>query len=92
MRLLKLNTNGSFSSNRFSDGIPPYAILSHTWGTGEDDEVTFQDIRDGTGNNKTGFQKNYNFAAVKRKMTTYTTFGWTHVALNNVNPTDKALQ
>jgi len=57
MRLLKLNTDGSFSPTSFSDRVPPYAILSHTWGSGEDDEVTFQDIRDGTGNNKTGFQK-----------------------------------
>jgi Heterokaryon incompatibility protein (HET) len=57
MRLLKLNDDGSFSSKWFSESVPPYAILSHTWGTGEDDEVTFQDIKDGTGNDKPGFQK-----------------------------------
>jgi hypothetical protein len=58
MRLLKLNDNGSFSLIRFSeDEIPPYTILSHTWGGGEDDEVTFKDIIDGMGNDKRGFEK-----------------------------------
>jgi hypothetical protein len=58
MRLLKLNDDGSFSSKWFSeDKVPPYAILSHTWGTGEDDEVTFKDLKDGTSDNKPGFQK-----------------------------------
>jgi tetratricopeptide (TPR) repeat protein len=58
MRLLKLNDDGSFSLIRFSeDNIPPYAILSHTWGRGEDDEVTFKDITDGTGTDKRGFEK-----------------------------------
>lgn len=57
MRLLKLNTDGRFSLAWLSkDNIPPYAILSHTWGK-EDDEVTFKDIIDGTGDNKRGFQK-----------------------------------
>jgi hypothetical protein len=58
MRLLKLNEDGSFSLKRFPDDkAPPYAILSHTWGTGEDDEVTFKDLKYGTGDNKPGFQK-----------------------------------
>jgi hypothetical protein len=58
MRLLKLNDDCSFSLVLFSkDRIPPYAILSHTWGRGEDDEVTFKDLIDATGNNKKGFRK-----------------------------------
>jgi hypothetical protein len=58
MRLLKLNHDGHFSLVRFpKDKIPPYAILSHTWGRGEDDEVTFKDLISGTGDNKRGFQK-----------------------------------
>ena len=58
MRLLKLNDDESFSLIWFSkDKIPPYAILSHTWGRGEDDEVTFKDITDGTGTDKRGFEK-----------------------------------
>jgi hypothetical protein len=59
MRLLKLDHDGGYSLERFQkDKIPlRYAILSHTWGQGEDDEVTYKDIIDGTGNNKPGFKK-----------------------------------
>jgi hypothetical protein len=58
MRLLKLKDDCSFGPKWFSeDKVPPYAILSHTWGTGENDEVTFQDLTSGTVNNKPGFQK-----------------------------------
>ncbi|KAI1862489.1 hypothetical protein JX265_009203 [Neoarthrinium moseri] len=42
MRLLNTST---FELKEFNDGaVPPYAILSHTW---EDEEVTFQDIKEG---------------------------------------------
>jgi len=34
--------------------IPCYAILSHRW---EREEVTFQEIRDGNGKDKQGYQK-----------------------------------
>jgi hypothetical protein len=34
--------------------IPPYAILSHTWGEGE---VSFQDLRTGEAPKKAGYQK-----------------------------------
>jgi hypothetical protein len=59
MRLLKLNDDGRYSLQWFQkDKIPlRYAILSHTWGQGEDDEVTYKDIMNGTGNNKPGFKK-----------------------------------
>jgi hypothetical protein len=57
MRLLKLDDDGCFSLRWFpKDKVPPYAILSHTWG-GEDDEVTFKDLVNGTAENKRGFQK-----------------------------------
>ncbi|KAF1810813.1 HET-domain-containing protein [Eremomyces bilateralis CBS 781.70] len=56
MRLLKLNGNGGFILETFGTTIPPYAILSHTWGSNSD-EVTFKDVVDGTGNNKAGYQK-----------------------------------
>ena len=57
MRLLKLD-DGRFSLEWFpKDKIPPYAILSHTWGRGENDEVTFKDLIDGTADNKRGFKK-----------------------------------
>jgi hypothetical protein len=59
MRLLKLDDDGRYSLEQFQkDKIPlRYAILSHTWGQGKDDEVTYKDIIDGTGNNKPGFKK-----------------------------------
>ena len=36
--------------------IPPYAILSHTWGKSEE-EVTFKDIEKGRGKDKVGYKK-----------------------------------
>jgi hypothetical protein len=58
MRLLKFNDDGGFSLVSFAkDKLPPYAILSHTWERGDDDEVTFKDLIDGTGDEKKGFQK-----------------------------------
>ena len=57
MRLLEFNSDGRFSLTQFpKDKIPPYAILSHTWGE-EGDEVTFKDIIKGTGDHKKGFRK-----------------------------------
>ncbi|KAF1811768.1 HET-domain-containing protein [Eremomyces bilateralis CBS 781.70] len=56
MRLLKLNGNGGFILETFGTTTPPYAILSHTWGS-DSDEVTFKDVVDGTGKNKAGYQK-----------------------------------
>ena len=40
----------------FYGDAPPYAILSHTWGR-EDEEATFQDLKDGTGMDKPGYRK-----------------------------------
>ncbi|KAF7513224.1 hypothetical protein GJ744_010620 [Endocarpon pusillum] len=37
------------------DKIPPYAILSHVWEDGQ--EVTFTDVSDGIGKDKTGYSK-----------------------------------
>jgi hypothetical protein len=42
MRLLQ-SSGHDFTLVEFVDRIPPYAILSHTWGADED-EVTFKDI------------------------------------------------
>lgn len=38
------------------DKVPPYAILSHTWGA-DVEEVTLKDLKDGTGKDKAGWQK-----------------------------------
>jgi tetratricopeptide (TPR) repeat protein len=57
MRLLKLEDDGSltFTKDLASD-IPPYAILSHTWGDDEE-ELTFRDIKKGRGKDKDGWAK-----------------------------------
>ena len=54
MRLLHYNNDGDFSLTEFFCNIPPYAILSHTWGL---EEVTFRDMTEGNGPSKTGFDK-----------------------------------
>lgn len=48
MRLLSLGSDGQLRlTKELVEGIPPYAILSHTWGADED-EVTFQDMENGS--------------------------------------------
>jgi Heterokaryon incompatibility protein (HET) len=57
MRLLKLDSRGELSlTEDLPDKIPPYAILSHTWGA-DHDEVTFDDLRNGLGKIKAGYTK-----------------------------------
>ena len=55
MRLLKLDGADELSFVEFSRvDIPPYAILSHTWGS---EEVIFKDIANKTGKGKAGHDK-----------------------------------
>ncbi|KAM0169111.1 hypothetical protein ACHAPF_010297 [Botrytis cinerea] len=59
MRLLQYSDTGRFTLTKDfigGDQIPPYAILSHTWGPNEE-EVTFEDILNGTGEVKPGYEK-----------------------------------
>jgi len=57
MRLLWFQDEAEFNLVEFvGKGIPPYAILLHTWGADEE-EVTFKDIRKGTGQSKAGYAK-----------------------------------
>ncbi|KAH8590736.1 heterokaryon incompatibility protein-domain-containing protein [Bisporella sp. PMI_857] len=57
MRLLQLGPGDELTlTEDLKCDLPPYAILSHTWG-GEDDEVNFQEIIEKTGKNKPGYQK-----------------------------------
>jgi hypothetical protein len=57
MRLLRFDQRGELSlSNNLLKNIPPYAILSHTWGD-ENEEVTFLDLKNGCGRTKTGYTK-----------------------------------
>ncbi|KAF2112554.1 heterokaryon incompatibility [Lophiotrema nucula] len=45
MRLLEIDDRGRlrFTKDLLDEDVPPYAILSHTWG---EDEVTFDDMKD----------------------------------------------
>jgi len=55
MRLLYIDSSGRLNSTDFRrKTIPPYAILSHTWG---DDEFLFEDLVNGTGKRKAGYEK-----------------------------------
>ncbi|KAH3976696.1 hypothetical protein HBH98_011560 [Parastagonospora nodorum] len=57
MRLLQLQGDSGIQLVKSADNaIPPYAILSHTWGADED-EVTFKDLNKGTGTTKAGYRK-----------------------------------
>lgn len=58
MRLLQRSPDGCGFSlvERVGNDIPPYAVLSHTWGA-DDDEVTFKDLLKNRGKNKPGYRK-----------------------------------
>ncbi|KAJ6276584.1 hypothetical protein J3E71DRAFT_395008 [Bipolaris maydis] len=54
----KYREDGSLTITSFDDDkIPPYAILSHTWGA-DTEEVTFSDIVKADGEHKPGYEKN----------------------------------
>jgi hypothetical protein len=55
MRLLMFDGHGDLAWDEFSqDKIPPYAILSHTWGS---EEVSFVDLVEKSGKTKAGYRK-----------------------------------
>jgi hypothetical protein len=54
MRLINVRTLAL--EEFFGDQIPPYAILSHTWGPNHE-EVQFKDIESGCANRKPGYRK-----------------------------------
>ena len=57
MRLLRRCGEDDYSLAHFTEGgIPPYAVLSHRWGQ-NNEEVTLEDVTNGTGKNKTGYRK-----------------------------------
>lgn len=57
MRLLRLNDRAKLSlTTHDADKLPPYAILSHTWGA-DDEEVSFDDVQRGEGQGKAGYAK-----------------------------------
>lgn len=58
MRLLQCSSDsvGFSLVERFKEEVPPYAILSHTWGSNED-EVTFSNMRDERAKHIPGYSK-----------------------------------
>ena len=58
MRLLEILPNCDFclTPKLHDDKIPQYAIFSHTWGD-ESQELTFEDMVNGSGRQKVGYQK-----------------------------------
>jgi hypothetical protein len=57
MRLLQIDEYGEFSlTDDLLHNIPPYAILSHTWGE-DHEEVTFRDLTKGPRGTKAGYRK-----------------------------------
>jgi len=72
MRLLRLQDDGELNLVEYVGNlIPPYAILSHTWGP-DHEEVTFEDLIEGVGKNKAGYGK-LTFCA---KQVTYSTIAY----------------
>ncbi|KAI0555648.1 heterokaryon incompatibility protein-domain-containing protein [Xylaria curta] len=58
MRLVELQGSGSLRlTKNLSGDIPPYAILSHTWGREDEDEVSYNDMLRGIITDKPGYQK-----------------------------------
>lgn len=51
MRLLSVHT---LRITEFGQDVPPYAILSHTWGN---EEISFVQIQEGTGSDLEGYRK-----------------------------------
>ena len=60
MRLLERKPDGELVLSEFTGKdvpVPAYAILSHTWATDNNEEVSFQDVEAGTGKSKAGYNK-----------------------------------
>jgi hypothetical protein len=56
MQLLQLQNGELNLTPDLTRDIPPYAILSHTWGA-DGEEVTFQDVSQRKGHGKPGYEK-----------------------------------
>lgn len=58
MRLLKIDENCEFSlAEDIINNTYLYAILSHTWGDDDDDEVNIKDLMEGSSKTKAGYRK-----------------------------------
>ena len=48
MRLIEFFENGDYCLMNFLENPPFYGILSHTWGGAPGDEITYEEMTDGT--------------------------------------------
>jgi hypothetical protein len=82
MRLLEIKTLCEFSLTKdLIDNIPPYAILSHTWGDDEE-EVAFNDLAIGAGRVRLDIKRS-NYAQSKPLVMAYSISGGILVVLIN---------
>jgi hypothetical protein len=83
MRLLQFNQSGRLclTKDLSEEGLSshPYAILSHTWGT-DDEEVSFADLTQGLGHTKVG-NKKLRFCEEQATNDSLHYFGWRPAAL-----------
>ena len=63
------------------DELPTYTMLSHTWGPNEE-EVTFQDLREGSSKHKDGYRK-LQFCAKQTRQDDKVISGWARAASTN---------
>jgi hypothetical protein len=56
IRLIKWNANGNPEFEEFHHEPPPYAILSHVWGS-TNDEANHKDVKGGLNRHRIGFKK-----------------------------------
>ncbi|KAI8930900.1 hypothetical protein NX059_011915 [Plenodomus lindquistii] len=56
MRLLHIQPGSDLSLVEYVETIPPYAILSHTWGL-DHEEITYKDLTEGREKIKAGYSK-----------------------------------
>ncbi|KAI9164157.1 Vegetative incompatibility protein [Paramyrothecium foliicola] len=59
MRLLRLidGIGVDLTKDIHTNSAPPYAILSHTWSSNNEDEVSYRDIVEGSWKHKVGYKK-----------------------------------
>ena len=82
MRLLESDGNGGFRLTRdYVNNIPPFAILSHTWGP-DTDEVTFPDLVEKRACRNQDTRRSVSVESKLNAMA-YSTFGLTPVVLTN---------
>jgi hypothetical protein len=68
------------------DKIPPYTILSHTWGA-DIEEVTFEDLMNGTSKDKAGYKKIW-FCENQARRDSYQYFWVDTCCINKANNTE----